>query len=66
MSKIALKLQDSEAVVVETAGIIYSGYVQNGQVTLETENELIEKAVDVAIEIAKRVDNKVRSDREMG
>jgi hypothetical protein len=66
MSKIALKLQNSEAVVVQTAGVIYSGFVQNGQATIETENDLIDKSVEIAIEIAKRVDRRVRSDREMG
>lgn len=65
MSKIALNLQDSEAVVVQTAGIIYAAFIRSGQVKPESERELIGRAVKTAIEIARQVDEKVRSDGEV-
>ena len=65
MSKTGLNLQESEAVVVQTAGIVYAAFMQNGQASRENETELIGRSVKIAIEIAKQVDEKVRSDQEM-
>ena len=65
MSKTALNLQDSEAVVVQTAGTIFAAFVRDGQVSQETEAELIGRSVKIAIRIAKLVDENVRSDQEV-
>lgn len=65
MSKTPLNLQNSEAVVVQTAGTIYAAHLQSEHSSRESETELIARSVRIAIEIAKQVDAKVRSDLEV-
>jgi len=65
MSKTVLKLQPSEAVVVQAAAQIYSAYIIAGHQTLETETDYVERSVEIAIRIAARTDELVRSDSEM-
>ena len=66
MSKASLNLQESEAVVVQTAGIIYAAFIQSGKSASQSDDDLVEKSVQIAIDIAKLTDEKVRSDQELG
>ena len=65
--QVHLKLFESEQQVLRAACDIYSGYVNAGMVDLGTdkEAELMERAIQTAISMAKRVDSLVQSDSEM-
>jgi len=65
--QVHLKLFESEREVLRAACDIYSGYVKAGMVELGTdkEAELMERAIQTAISMAKRVDALVQSDSEM-
>ena len=65
MSKFTLRLQPSEAAVVTAAAQIYAAYIAAGVNTLETDEDLVEKSTQAAIEIARRTDQVIRSEGEM-
>jgi hypothetical protein len=60
-----LKLHPSEIAVVEAASRVFPAYVSSGAVTVETEKEMILKAVRVAIRMAQATDGLVQSDEEI-
>jgi hypothetical protein len=59
-----LRLEESEAQVVQAASRIYAAYVSSGAVTPENEEELVGKAVRVALYMAQVTDQLVLSDDE--
>ena len=63
--KAYLKLHPSEAVIVKAAAQIYSGYVAAGQVKDDTEQELVERSVDIAIRMTAMIDAKVQCEDEL-
>lgn len=66
MNQISLKLEPSEAVVVQAAATIYAAHVAAGHVAKGQETEMIAAAVRDAIFIATSVDDAIQSDTEMG
>jgi hypothetical protein len=65
--QVHLKLYDSERAVLRGACEIYTGYVTAGLVQPgeESERELMERAIQTAISMARRVDKLIQSDSEM-
>jgi hypothetical protein len=66
MAKSYLKLQQSEAVVVQAAAQIYAAYIATGRVADGQESEFLEKSIRAAIRIAKTTDETIVSDEETG
>lgn len=66
MPQISLKLEPSEAVVVQAAAAIYAARVAAGHVDKGQETEMIVASVRDAIFIATSVDDAIQSDTEMG
>jgi len=63
--KVYLKLLPSEVAVVDAASRILSAYVTTNAVTPENEEEMTEKAVGIALKIAEKIDNVVKTEGEM-
>ena len=63
--KAYLKLHPSEMVVVRAAAQIFSGYAAAGQVTDESEHDLVERSVDIAIRMTALVDARVQCQDEL-
>lgn len=63
--KAYLKLHPSEAVIVTAAAQIFSGYVAAGQVQDESEQDLVERSVDIAIRMAGLIDARVQCEDEL-
>lgn len=59
-----LSLQHSESVVAQMAATIFAAYIQTKTVTDANEDVLVEKAVNVALKLAERTENLVKSDQE--
>ena len=66
MEKLTLTLQPTEAVVFTASANIYAAYIAAGQVPPGQEQEWMERAIRDALLIAKRVDESIQSDEEMG
>jgi len=60
------QLQSSEAVILQTAAQILSAYVATGQVTEANATGAVERSVALAIALARKVEDTVRSDEEPG
>lgn len=58
-------LQPSEMAIFRAAADIFSGYVAAGQVSDGNEDEMIPKAVRIAVKMADVVDRAVQSDDEI-
>ena len=65
--QVHLKLYDSERAVLRGACDIYAGYIAAGltQPGEDSESEFMERAIQSAISMARRVDGLVQSDSEM-
>jgi hypothetical protein len=61
-----LHLAPTEIGILESAASIFAAKVQNGTVTPANEDEVINHSVMQAIKIARRIDESVRSEGEMG
>lgn len=59
-----LHMQHSESVVAGMAATIFAGLVQKPELHLATDDELVEKSIAIAIKLATRVENLVKSDQE--
>lgn len=57
-------LQHSESVVSKMAATVFSGLIQKQELSAENEDELVEKAVAIAIKLAIRTEKLVKSDQE--
>lgn len=65
--QVHMKLFESERAVLLAACDVYAGYVSAGMVEIgtEKESELMERAIQTAISMARRVDKLIQSDSEM-
>jgi hypothetical protein len=66
MAKPSLSLQPSEAIVAQSAALIYSAYVTSGRVKEGAEQEWIDRSIQEAVQIARATDERIHSDNEMG
>lgn len=66
MSKIYLTLRPSEGIVTQAAATLYAAYQSSGRVAEGTEEEWMTRAVEEAIQLAQRCDQRITSDGEMG
>jgi hypothetical protein len=66
MTKPKLSLQPSEAIIAESAAIIYAAYVTIGRVPENQEQRWIERSIREAVLIARLTDEAVHSDTELG
>lgn len=66
MTKPKLSLQPSEAIIAESAAIIYAAYVTIGRVPENQEQRWIERSIREAVQIARLTDEAVHSDTELG
>lgn len=60
-----ISLQHSESVIASAAATIFAAYITSNHVAEGEEEVWMERAIDQAIWIAMKTDNKVRSDNEM-
>ncbi|MEX2139141.1 MAG: hypothetical protein WD894_07770 [Pirellulales bacterium] len=66
MPKPSLSLQPSEAIVAQSAALIYAAYVTSGRVSEGSEQEWIDRSIDEAVQIARATDERIHSDNELG
>jgi hypothetical protein len=66
MAKPSLSLQPSEAIVAQSAALIYAAYVTAGRVSEGAEQEWIDRSIQEAVQIARSTDETIHSDNEMG
>jgi len=66
MAKTSLRMQPSERAVARAAAAIYAGRIAHEGFSAEKEEERIEQSLQTAIAIAKRADELVQSDTELG
>ena len=66
MPKPVLSLQPSEIAVLGAAAQIFSGYVVSGHVTGGNESHMMDRSISEALLMAKRIEEMVQSDNEMG
>jgi hypothetical protein len=64
--KTFFRLQSSEAAISQMASRIMAAYITTGLVRPGNEADYLEKSVDMALDLARRVDDLVESDDEMG
>lgn len=62
--EVSLKLQTSEAAVLQAASNLYAAYITAGTLTNSNEGELMNKSVRTAIQLAVLTDRLVQSDDE--
>lgn len=61
-----IALQPSERVLLQAAAQIYAAYVTSGHVTSGKEEEYLTKAVQQSIQLARKIDDAVQADKEIG
>jgi len=61
-----IHLQPSEVAVLDAASRIFAAYVASNKVTKANERELYEHAVELAIQMAQRVENRVLDQNDVG
>ncbi len=59
-----LNLQHSESVVAQMAATIFAALIQKQDFEPANEDELVEKSLAIAIKLAQRADQLVKSDEE--
>ncbi len=59
-----MHLQHSESVVARMAATVFAGLIQKNDLTPGNEDELVEKAVTIAIKLANRSEALIKSDEE--
>lgn len=59
-----LHLQHSESVVASMAATIFAGLARQSELTAAMEDQLVERSVAIAIKLAVRAENLVKSDQE--
>ena len=60
----ALKLEGSEIEVMHAASRIFAAFIAAGQLGDDNQEELIERAVRVAVELSRQADLAIQSDGE--
>lgn len=66
MPKHVLSLQPSEAAVLGAAAQIFSSYIVSGHVTGGNESDMMDRSISEALKMAKRIEEMVQSEGEMG
>jgi hypothetical protein len=66
MDKPVLSLQPSEIAVLGAAAQIFSAYVVSGHVTGGNESDMMDRSLAEAIKMARRLEELVQSDSELG
>jgi hypothetical protein len=66
MSKISLRLDTSEGIVVQAAAAIYAAYIVADKVPPGQEQQAMKQAIREAVWMARATDEAIRSDDEMG
>lgn len=61
-----LHLQPTEIGVLDAAAVIFAAKLQQGQVNDSNEQQVIDESVLQAVKLARKVDESVRSEGEMG
>ena len=59
-----MHLQHSESVVAEMAATVFAGLIQKFELYPANEDELVERAAEIAIKLAVRTEKRVKSDEE--
>ncbi len=59
-----MHLQNSEAVVAQMSATIFAALLQKTELTPANEDELVEKALSIAIKLANRAEERIKSDEE--
>ena len=63
---VPLKLERSETAVLHAASRIYAAYVAGQCPSEDEEKRLCEKAINTALQMAREIDIRVKSDDELG
>lgn len=61
-----LKLQPSEATVVQTAGQLLAAYIHRGELTGDNMNQLVSQCSRLAIALAVETNRLLQADDELG
>lgn len=61
----SVNLARSEAAVFAAASRLFAAYVAHGEVNSETESHLMDECLRMAIQLARRADDRIRSDNEL-
>ncbi len=59
-----LHLQHSESVIAQMSATIFAALAQKTELTPASEDELVEKALSIAIKLANRAEERIKSDEE--
>jgi len=62
---VRIELESAEAEVLHVASRIFSAYIAKNQVNADNEAELLQKAVDLALELTRQVDVRVSAGDEV-
>ena len=60
-----LHLHESETVVVHAASRIFSAYITAGKVNEQNEAQVLEKSIEIALEMARKTDKLIMDDAEV-
>jgi hypothetical protein len=66
MDKPFLSLQPSESALLAAAAHIFSAYIVSGHVTGGNESDMMDRSVAEALKMARRIEEMVQSDTELG
>jgi hypothetical protein len=66
MAKPVLSLQPSETALFHAASRIYAAYISSGHVTEGNEDDMLNRSITEALRMARRVEEAVQSDSELG
>jgi hypothetical protein len=66
MPKPVLSLQPSETALLGAAAQIFSAYVASGHVTGGNESDMMDRSVSEALQMARRIEEVVQGDNELG
>ncbi len=59
-----MHLQHSESVVAQMSATIFAALAQKTELTAASENELVERSLAIAIKLANRAEELIKSDEE--
>jgi len=66
VAKPVLSLQPSETALLGAAAQIFSAYIVSGHVTGGNESEMMDRSLAEALKMARRLEEMVQSDNELG
>jgi hypothetical protein len=66
MAKPVLSLQPSETALLGAAAQIFSAYIVSGHVTGGNESDMMDRSLSEALKMARRLEEMVQSDGELG